>query len=113
MMIGPARSDRRRNGVPRSVPVADLPEDDHREQRQQRAPGDARLAVGDDEKRRQQRTERRAEISTDLKDRLREAVPSAGGHARHARRLRMKHRRPDAHQPRGEEHDTERRRARH
>ncbi len=46
----------------------------------------------------QQRAEGGAGVAADLEERLREAVPSARGHARHARGFRMKDRRADADQ---------------
>ncbi len=55
-------------------------------------PGDAALAVGQHDKRGEQWSGGRAGVAADLKQRLREAVTSAGRQARHARRLGVKDR---------------------
>ena len=72
-----------------------LPEHHDREQRRDREPGDARLAARQHDERGEQRPERRAGVAADLEQRLREAVPPARGHARHARRLRVEDRRAE------------------
>ncbi len=59
------------------------------------------LAEGHDDERRHQRPERLAEIAADLEQALREAVASAGGRARGARRLGVKDRAADADQRHG------------
>ena len=65
------------------------------------------LAARDDDQRRQQRPERAARVAAHLEERLREAVPSARGEPRHARRLRMEDRRAHAHGGGGEEEGEE------
>ena len=93
-------------------PLADAPEHDDGNEREERAPGEARLAVRQHEKRADQRSERRADVAADLKERLREAVLAARGHARDPRRFRVKDRRADAHQPGGGDEHAEGRRDR-
>ena len=53
---------------------------------------------GDDQERPDQRAERGSDVAADLEERLREAVASARRHPRDAGRLRVEHRRADAHQ---------------
>ena len=89
-------------GVP-PVPTADVPQHDHRHQCDDGEPGDALLAVGNDDGRGEQRPDRGADVAADLEHRLREAVAAAGGHARDARRLGVEDGRADADQRRGDE----------
>lgn len=67
------------------VPVPDPRQHDDGEEGRQREPGDAALAARDDEKCRQQRPQRRADIAADLEERLRQTVLAARGHAGDAR----------------------------
>ena len=80
-------------------PAAHPREQDDRDERQQRAPCEARLAARHDDERREQRAERRSQVAADLEHRLRQAVAPARRHPRDPRRLGMKDRRSDAHQP--------------
>ena len=86
----------RRRGTMLLIPAAHLIEHDHRQQRDERAPGDAQLAARQHEECREQRAHGRSDIPADLEHRLRHAVPSAGCHARDARRLGVKDGRADA-----------------
>ena len=84
-----------------AVPKADIGQQEDRQQRGGREPGDAALAARHHDEGGQQRTDRRAGAAAHLKQRLGEPVPPAGRHARNARRLRMEHRRAETHQRRG------------
>ena len=71
----------------RAVPAADADEQDDRDQRQDRERQDRALAERNDDKGRQERSGRLAEIPADLEEALGETVAAAGGRARHPRRL--------------------------
>ena len=74
------------------VPVPDVKQHHHAQQRHAREPRDARLAARQHDEGREQRTGGGTEVAAHLKDRLRQPVAPAGGHARDPRGLRMKHR---------------------
>ena len=74
------------------VPVPDVEQHHHAQQRHAREPGDARLTARQHDEGREQRTGGGTEVAAHLKDRLRQPVAAAGGHARDPRGLRMKHR---------------------
>ena len=87
----------------RGVPVAHSVQDDHRDDDQDGEPGDAALTIRHDDERGAERRHRLAEIAADLEHRLRQAVPPAGGHARHPRRLRVEHGRAHPDHRRGQQ----------
>ncbi len=89
----------------RRVPAADAPEDEDRQERDRREPGDAALPERHDDQRRQHRPHRGAEAAAELEHRLREAVAAAGGEPRDARRFRVKHRRAETNEGRRNEDD--------
>jgi hypothetical protein len=64
-----------------------------------REPGDARLAPRNDHQRREQRTDRRAGVAPDLEHGLGETPSASGRQLGHPGRLRVEHRRSDAHEP--------------
>src|SRR5262245_46925931 len=76
-------------------PGPDLHEQRDADHRRDGEPADTCLAARQHDERRQQRTERGAGIATDLKQRLREPVATAGGQPRDPRRLRVKDGRAD------------------
>ena len=78
------------------VPCAHAHQHHDGEQRRAGKPRDAALPGRKHDERRQQGTHRRPGVAAHLKQRLRQAVLSAGSHARHARRFRMEHRRAHA-----------------
>ena len=98
----PPASARRDRGMAR-VPHADGAQQQDGEQGRGGEPGDAALPVRHHDERRQQRPDRRAGAAADLEQRLGEPVAPPAGHPRHARRLRMEHRRAHPHQRRGEQ----------
>src|SRR5438046_2308524 len=72
-----------------AIPASHIEEHHDSEQRGEAEPGDARLPVWHDDESGEQRAEGPARVATDLKDGLREAMLSAGRHARDARRFGM------------------------
>ena len=80
------------------VPEADVPQHGARQQREQGDGAEPGPSPMHDDDRGDERPERRAGVAADLKERLRESEPATGRHPRHARRLGMEDRRPDAEQ---------------
>src|SRR5262249_58484080 len=90
---GPAAGGPRKARDPVSlVPVSDVDQQEDAEQRREREPGDARLAVRQHDEGREERTCGCAEVAADLEYRLRETVLATARHARDARGLRVKYR---------------------
>src|SRR6267143_5584163 len=85
-----------------SYPVADVREQDNAEKRKQRKPGDAGLALGQHESRKE-RAERGACVAAELEERLGRAVLAPRGQASDARGLRMEHGRANADERGGSE----------
>ena len=79
-----ARSDNPR-GLLRRIPTAHLQQQHHAQQCRKAEPGDAALAKGHDDRRRDQRPDGRAHVATNLEYRLRKPVLSARRQARNAR----------------------------
>src|SRR6266478_10210879 len=71
-------------------PGTDVGEHDDGDESEKRKPRDAGLSLGQNEGG-EQRAQRRASMATDLKERLRHAVLSAGSHARDAGGFGMKY----------------------
>ncbi|MNZ54226.1 hypothetical protein D3C78_721240 [compost metagenome] len=90
-----------------AVPAAQAVLHEDGEHREQAEPGDVALAIGNDDRGGQQGAESAAGVATDLKGRLRQAVATARGQARHPRGLRVKGRRANPHQRRGHENRRE------
>ena len=80
------------------VPGADIIKDQDAEQRQAARPGNAVLAIDRHQRGGEQRPDGRPRVAADLKQRLRQAMPAAGRHARDPAGFGMEHRRPDADQ---------------
>ena len=78
------------------IPLPDLQQQHHCDQRHQREPGDARLSARHDDECCQQGSERLAGLPADLEQGLSKTVAAARGHAGHARRLGVKDRRAGA-----------------
>ena len=95
----------------RLVPGTDAGQDDDSDERDDTEPGDAALAVRQDDKRREQRSRRRPRIPADLKERLCEAMSATGSETCDARRFRVEDRRPDTHERNRNEDSEVRRRA--
>src|SRR5258706_15924273 len=95
-------------------PSANVRKQNNAQQSHKRKPSNAALPPRQN-KRGQQRPHRRSRVSPNLEQRLRHPVLPARSHPRNARRLRMKNRRPHAHQPRRNQHGavTRRQRQRH
>ncbi len=89
----------RRREVVGAIPDADAPEHADGDHGDDREPGDARLAVGHYDRRREQGADGRADIAADLEDRLGEAVTAARRQTSDAGRFRMEDRRADPDQP--------------
>ena len=94
------------------VPAADARADGNREQRAERKPGDAALALRNDDPGGQQRPHGTAGIAADLKNRLRQSVAAARGQARDARGFRMENRGARADQGAARQHASVARRQR-
>src|SRR5690242_19785857 len=78
------------------------------EGRDGREPRDAALSVGSDNERREQRSERLADVAGRLEERLAQTWPRPRGGPREQRRLRMKDGGADANETHGKEQPTER-----
>ncbi len=89
----------------RPVPDPDPPQNDDRQKRDRREPGDRGLAERHHDQRRQHRTHRGAETAAELKYGLRKAVAPARSEARDPRRLGMEHSRPKTDQCRRDQDD--------
>ena len=72
------------------IPGAHFPQHGEREHRGDPKPGEARLAVGNDDPGSEQRPRRAAGVAADLEYRLRQAMATAGGETRDARGFGMK-----------------------
>ncbi|MNV24965.1 hypothetical protein D3C71_1160450 [compost metagenome] len=92
------------------IPTAHIHQQADAQQRCATEPRNAALPVRRDDGRRQQRTERRAGIATQLEHRLRHAVATARCEARDTRGFRMEDGRADTHQHRRHQHHAEVRR---
>src|SRR5258706_2508596 len=90
---------------------ANVRKQNNAQQSHKRNPSNAALPPRQN-KRGQQRPHRRSRVSPNLEQRLRHPVLPARSHPRNARRLRMKNRRPHAHQPRRNQNGAETRRQR-
>ena len=87
-----------------AVPAADLRQDDHRRRARPREnQAMLRWPHGSTMNAASSGPVRRAGVAADLEQRLREPVPPAGRHARHARGFGVKDRRADADQRHGDE----------
>src|SRR5258706_2683686 len=95
-------------------PSANIRKQNDSQERNKRKPRNATLPPRQN-KCGQQRPHSRSRVSANLKQRLRHPVLPARSHPRNARRLRMKNRRPHAHQPRRNQNGavTRRQRQRH
>ncbi len=92
------------------VPASHHCEENDAGERQQREPGETLLAARQDEKRRDQRGERIAEIAADLKQRLRKAMRAARSQPSDAGGFGVEDRRTDPEQGRASQHDQKSRR---
>ncbi len=77
-----------RRELPR-IPIADRKQHAHADERHERQKGDRFLTMRRDDEGGEQRACRRAEVAADLKQRLRQPMLAARGHAGDARSLRM------------------------
>ena len=89
---------------PYPIPGADPCQNCDSQERGEGEPEDVTLSVWHHDHGRQQRTERRSRVASDLEERLGESVAPAGGKARDPRRLGMENRRTDADHRRGGDH---------
>ncbi|MNS46632.1 hypothetical protein D3C72_791360 [compost metagenome] len=90
-----------------AIPAAQAVLHENGEHREQPEPGDVPLTVGNHDRRRQQRAECAAGVTTDLERRLSKAIATARGQTRDAGCLGVEGRRANAHQRRGQQNRRE------
>ncbi len=94
------------------VPVPQAGQDEHAAQRRKREPSEAVLSTGKDEERGDERTQRRAEIAADLKQRLRQSMRTRRTPAGRCAMIRMEDGRAEPqHHPPGQQYGVARRKS--